>query len=68
MTLCQVDYVNEISDTSSVYCVVVISKHIKVGEVAAGNFLDVRHQVVWDIVRVFTDKAGWMSSDRVEIS
>ena len=68
MSESQVCYMDVISNTGAIFGVVISTEDIQVGQMAAGNSLDVWHEVVWGASRVFADEAGFMSSNGIKIS
>ena len=67
VTLCQVNYVNEISDASSVNGCIILTEDAKVGQVTIGHSHYVRHQIVWNVIGTLTNFAARMSSNLVKV-
>ena len=68
MAACQVNNMDVIADTSSVRSIVVITENADALEFSDGNLCDIRKQVVRDALRILSDKAALMRSDRVEVT
>ena len=68
MAACQVNNMDVIADTSSVRSIVVITENADALEFSDGNLCDIRKQVVRDALRILSDKAALMRSDRVEVA
>ena len=68
MAVCQVYHVNVITDTGSVRSVIVIAEYAQAYQLANCHLCNVRKQVVRDTLRILTDTAGLMSSDRVKVA
>ena len=68
MTVCQVYNVDVVTDAGSVRSVVVIAKDAKTYQLAHSHLRDIREQIVRDTLRVLSDTAGFMSSDRVKVT
>ena len=67
MAACQVNNMDVIADTSSVRSIVVITENADALEFSDGNLCDIRKQVVRDALRILSDKAALMRSDRVDL-
>ena len=63
MTLCQINHMDIVADAGSVRCVIVVSEYVQLLQLSNGNLRDIRHQVVRNTVRIFTDQAGSMRTD-----
>ena len=68
MAACQVNNMDVIADTSSVRSIVVITENADALEFSDGNLCDIRKQVVRDALRILSDKAALMRSDRIEVT
>ena len=68
MTDCQIHYMDIISDTCSVRCIIVISKYTKAFQLANSNLCDIRHQVIRNTIRIFTDLTALVCTDRVKVT
>ena len=68
MTLCQVYYMDIISYTGSVRSIIIISEYIQMIQFSNGNLCDIRYQVVWNTLRIFTDQSAFMSADWVKVT
>ena len=68
MAFCKVNHMNVISHASSVRSIIVIAKHAQLFQLSYGNLSDIRHQVVWNTIWIFSDSSALMSSDRVKVT
>ena len=68
MTLCEVNYVDVITDAGPVRCVVVIAEYVDALALAGSYLRDVREKVVRDALGIFADEAARVCADRVEIA
>ena len=68
MAFGKVYYVDVVTDTCSIRCIVIVSEYAELFQFAYCNLCDVWHQVVRDTVRVLTDGSALMSTDRVEVT
>ena len=68
MSFCKVNYVDIISDTSSVRSIIVISKYTQLFQFSNCNLCDIWHQVVRDTIWILSDGSALMSTDRVEVT
>ena len=68
MALGQIHNMDIVSDAGAVMGVIVIAVDAQEFPAADGNLGDVRHQVVWDTTGIFTDAAGIVSTDGVEVA
>mmetsp|Transcript_16370 Transcript_16370/g.35376 ORF Transcript_16370/g.35376 Transcript_16370/m.35376 type:complete len:280 (+) Transcript_16370:293-1132(+) len=67
MSICQVHYMQIVSNSSSVRSVVVISKHHHVRPATNSHLCNEWHQIVWDTTWVLSHFARRMGTRRIEI-
>ena len=56
-----------VADTSAIGSGIVCPEHVQVGQMTTRNSLNVRHQVIWDTLGVFSDQARLVSTNRVKV-
>ena len=67
MAFSQVDYMDVVSHTGSVMCGVIVTKDIQMIKSLYGNLSNIWHQVIGNTIRILSDKAALMGSDRIEV-
>ena len=68
MTDRQIDYMDIISDTCSIRCIVVIAKHSQTIQFSNCNLCNIWHQIVRDSFRIFSNLSGFVCPDRVKVT
>ena len=68
MPLCKVNNMNVISHSGSIRCIIIITKYSKLFQLTNCNLCDIWHQVVRNTIRILTDKATLMSTNRIEVT
>ena len=68
MTFRKVYYVNIISYSSSVRCVVIVSEHAEFFQLSYCNLCYIRHQVIRNTIWIFADCTALMRTDRIEVT
>ena len=68
MSNCEIDYVNVITYTCSVRCIIIVSKYTKTLKFTDCNLCNVWNQVVRNSLWIFSDQSALMSSDWVEVT
>ena len=68
MALGKVYYVDVVTDTCSIRCIVIVSEYAKLFQLAYCYLCDIWHQVVRDTIWILTDGSALMSTDRVEVT
>ena len=60
--------VDVVANARAIWGVVVVAKDVNSLALAHGNLSHVRNQVVWNACRIFSDEAGLVSANRIEVS
>ena len=68
MAFREIDDVNIVADTSSVWGRIIITENSQLWTLAAGDLHNNRHEVVRDAVRVFADEAARVIADWIEVA
>ena len=57
-----------VANARAIWGVVVVAKDVNSLALAHGNLSHVRDQVIWNACRIFSDEAGLVSTNRIEVS
>ena len=68
VTPCKVYNVDIVTDACTVNRFIVIAENVKVWELSYRYLCDIRHKVVGDTVRIFTEKSAFVCAYRVEVT
>ena len=68
VALSEINDVDIVPDSGSIASGVVVSEHPQSLKFANGNLRNIGHQIIGNPVGIFPDPAGWMRSNRVEVS
>ena len=68
MTGCQIANVDVITNTSTIRSIIVIAEYTQLLSLAYSHLRDIRHQIVWNAIRILTNLTTLMRTDRIEIS
>ena len=60
--------VDIVAHTGAVRSVIIIAEYAELLALSYSHLSDIRHQIVRNTVRIFTDSARWVSADRIEIA
>ena len=68
MASCKINNVDVVTDTSSVWCIVVISEYVDALKLSNCNLSNIWKQVVRNTLWILTDQAALMSTDWIEVA
>ena len=68
MAVGEIHHVDVVAYAGAIFSRVVIAKYGKRLAAANGYLRDVRHQVVWNTLRIFPHISRWMSANRVKVA
>lgn len=68
VTPCQVSHMNVVPHSCSIWRVVIITVNFQEWKMARCYLLDIGHQIVWDIVGIFSKKTRRVGTNWVEVS
>ena len=68
MSFGQINNMNEISNTSTIMSIIVVSEDTKLWCDLVSDSHDEWHQIIWNIFWAFANQTGWICTDWVEVS
>lgn len=54
--------------TCSIFCLIIVTEHIDVGSLSDSHLRNIGHQIAWYPIRMLSNIAGLMCTDRIEIA
>ena len=68
MSFSQVNYMNIVTNTRSIWRIIIIAKYTKFFKFSSSYLHNIWHQVIWDSLWIFTNQTRFMRSNRIKIT